>query len=39
MVMLVPDRNAMMNYVKAEVGKLTGWSPMTPVAPKSAGGY
>jgi 4-hydroxy-2-oxoheptanedioate aldolase len=39
MVMLVPDRNAMMNYVKAEIGKLNGWSPMTPVAPQSAGGY
>jgi 4-hydroxy-2-oxoheptanedioate aldolase len=39
MVMLVPDRNAMMNFVKAEIGRLTGWSPMTPVAPKSAGGY
>jgi len=39
MVMLVPDRNAMMNYVKAEVGKLTGWSPMVPVAPQSTGGY
>ena len=39
MVMLCPDRNAMMNYVKTEVGKLTGWSPMTPVAPQSQGGY
>ena len=28
MVMLVNDRAAMMNYVKAEVGKLTGWTPL-----------
>jgi len=27
MVMLVADRSAMSNYVKAEVGRLTGWSP------------
>ena len=30
MVMLVNDRVAMSNYVKAEVGRLTGWSPPTP---------
>ena len=29
MVMLVNDRAAMMNYVKAEVGKLTGWTPLS----------
>ena len=27
MVMLVADRSAMSNYVKAEVGRLTGWAP------------
>lgn len=32
MVMLVADRAAMSNYVKAEVGRLTGWTPMTPRA-------
>jgi len=30
MVMLVPDRLAMSNYVKAEVGRLTGWTPLVP---------
>jgi hypothetical protein len=30
MVMLVNDRLAMQNYVKAEVGKLTGWTPLAP---------
>ncbi len=30
MVMLVNDRMAMMNYVRAEVGKLTGWTPLLP---------
>jgi hypothetical protein len=29
----------MMNYVKAEIAKLNGWSPMKPVAPQGAGGY
>jgi 4-hydroxy-2-oxoheptanedioate aldolase len=28
MVMLINDRVAMMNYVKAEVAKLTGWTPL-----------
>lgn len=28
MVMLVADRLAMANYVKAEVGRLTGWTPL-----------
>jgi len=32
MVMLVADRAAMSNYVKAEVGRLTGWTPIAPVA-------
>jgi 4-hydroxy-2-oxoheptanedioate aldolase len=27
MVMLVPDRLALANYVKAEIGQLTGWTP------------
>lgn len=30
MVMLVPDRLAMSNYVKAEIGRLTGWTPLAP---------
>jgi 4-hydroxy-2-oxoheptanedioate aldolase len=30
MVMLVNDRVAMMNYVKAEVSKLSGWTPLPP---------
>ena len=29
MIMLVNDRMAMQNYVKAEVAKLTGWKPLT----------
>ena len=39
MVMLVPDRVAMSGYVKAEVGRLTGWTPLRPAAPPDAGGY
>lgn len=39
MVMLGTDRIAMSNYMKAEVGRLTGWTPHAPVAPPSAGGY
>jgi hypothetical protein len=30
--MLVADRAAMSNYVKAEVGRLTGWTPPAPAA-------
>jgi 4-hydroxy-2-oxoheptanedioate aldolase len=30
MVMLVPDRLAISNYVKAEIGRLTGWTPLAP---------
>jgi hypothetical protein len=30
MVMLVADRAAMSNCVKAEVGRLTGWTPLAP---------
>ena len=30
MVMLVNDRLAMQNYVKAEVARLTGWTPLPP---------
>jgi 4-hydroxy-2-oxoheptanedioate aldolase len=33
MVMLVNDRFAMMSWVKAEVGKLTGWTPLPPAKP------
>ncbi len=33
MVMLVADRAAMSNYVKAEVGRLTGWTPLAPTGP------
>lgn len=39
MVMLVPDRVAMSGYVKAEVGRLSGWTPLRPAAPPDAGGY
>jgi 4-hydroxy-2-oxoheptanedioate aldolase len=31
MVMLTSDRIAITNYVKAEVGKLTGWTPLNPI--------
>src|SRR5688572_17279537 len=38
MVMLINDRVAMSNYVKAEVGKLTGWTPLVPTqAPERSG--
>lgn len=30
MVMLTSDRIAISNYMKAEVGKLTGWTPLVP---------
>ena len=30
MVMLTADRLAITNYVKAEVGRLTGWTPLAP---------
>jgi len=33
MIMLVNDRLAMQNYVKAEVAKLTGWTPLPPAKP------
>src|SRR6476620_10033998 len=39
MVMLGTDRGAMSSFMKAEVGRLTGWKPHTPVAPPSTGGY
>ena len=39
MVMLGTDRAAMANYMKAEVGRLTGWTPQAPVSGPSAGGY
>ena len=31
MVMLTSDRIAISNYVKAEVGRLTGWTPLNPI--------
>jgi 4-hydroxy-2-oxoheptanedioate aldolase len=38
MVMLTADRIAMSNWVKAEVGKLTGWTPLVPTqAPERSG--
>jgi 4-hydroxy-2-oxoheptanedioate aldolase len=36
MVMLVADRAAMSNYVKAEIGRLTGWAPLAPGAKAEA---
>jgi 4-hydroxy-2-oxoheptanedioate aldolase len=39
MVMLGTDRAAMANYMKAEVGRLTGWTPMAPVSAPGTGGY
>ena len=39
MVMLVSDRGAMTSFVKAEVGRLTGWTPATPTAGQGNGGY
>jgi len=37
MVMLVTDRSAMMNFVRSETAKLTGWKPRE--ATKAAVGY
>ena len=39
MVMLGADRVAMSNYMKAEVGRLTGWTPLVPVGAPDKGGY
>ena len=39
MVMLGTDRVAMSNYMKAEVGRLTGWTPLVPVGAPDKGGY
>jgi 4-hydroxy-2-oxoheptanedioate aldolase len=39
MVMLGTDRGFMANFVKAEIGRLTGWTPMGPSATPGAGGY
>jgi hypothetical protein len=39
MVMLGTDRSAMSNYMKAEVGRLTGWTPLPVNAGSSTGGY
>ena len=39
MVMLGADRAAMVNFMKAEIGRLTGWTPMTPGGGANTGGY
>ena len=39
MVMLGTDRAAMSSFMKAEVGRLTGWTPMKPVGGPDKGGY
>jgi 4-hydroxy-2-oxoheptanedioate aldolase len=39
MVMLGADRVAMSNYMKAEVGRLTGWTPLNPVGTPDKSGY
>ena len=39
MVMLVSDRLAISNYVKAEVGRLTGWTPLVPTQAPDKTGY
>ena len=39
MVMLGADRVAMLNYMKAEVGRLTGWTPMIPGGGPNTTGY
>ncbi len=39
MIMLIGDRNAMSNYVKAEAAKLTGWTPLNPTLAADKGGY
>lgn len=39
MVMLGTDRAAMTSFMKAEVGRLTGWSPMSPVGAPDKGVY
>lgn len=39
MVMLGADRVVMANAMKAEVGRLTGWTPMNPVGAPDKSGY
>ena len=39
MVMLGADRACMANYMKAEVARLTGWTPHNPVSAPGTGGY
>jgi 4-hydroxy-2-oxoheptanedioate aldolase len=39
MVMLGADRAAMSSFMKAEIGRLTGWTPSAPAAPPSTSGY
>ncbi len=38
MVMLVTDRSAMSNFVKAEASKLTGWTPQSAQSSQNSGG-
>jgi len=37
MVMLASDRGAMMSFMKAETGRLTGWTPQKAVKGSSSG--
>jgi 4-hydroxy-2-oxoheptanedioate aldolase len=39
MVMLGTDRAAMSNFMKAEIGRLTGWTPLPAVSGPNIGGY
>ena len=39
MVMLGAGRVTMSNYMKAEVERLTGWTPLNPVGALDKGGY
>ena len=39
MVMLGTDRSAMSSYMKAEVGRLTGWTPLPVDSGPNTGGY
>jgi 4-hydroxy-2-oxoheptanedioate aldolase len=39
MVMLGTDRAAMTSFMKAEVGRLTGWTPINPVGVPDKSGY
>jgi 4-hydroxy-2-oxoheptanedioate aldolase len=39
MVMLGTDRGGMASFFRAEVGRLTGWTPLNPVGAADKGGY